>query len=165
MQINEKNINALYSIRVIPQDNAHEEEILDSISLYSFKNEYIFNQEFKSDIDNIEISINDFPSKETFYYASVFATSLDTNQFLAYKLIIIGDRNNNEYKRNTKFRVMILIFFGSVGILVLVLIIVIIRMKKQNDNLENEVDVLKINFDKESERHRKNRNKNFGLLK
>jgi hypothetical protein len=37
MQINEKNINALYSIRVIPQDNEHEEEILDSISLYSFK--------------------------------------------------------------------------------------------------------------------------------
>ena len=164
MQNNDKNVNALYSIRVIPQDNAHEEEILDSISLYSFENEYIFNQEFKSDVDIIEITINDFPSKEAFYYISVFATSLDTKQFLAYKLITIGDRNNSEYKTNTKFRIMMLILFGAVGILVLVLIIVIIRMKKQNEKLEDEVEVLKINFDEESEKHRKNRNKKMGLI-
>ena len=160
MQKEDKNINALYSIRIIPQDNAHEEEILDSISLYSFENEYIYNKEFNSDIDNIDININDFPSKEAYYYVSVFATSLDTKQFLAYKLITIGDRNVPNYNSNSKYRVMMIILFAAVGVLVLVLIIVIIRMKRQNAKLEDEVEVLKINFDEESEK----KNKKISLL-
>ena len=52
----QKNINALYSIRIIPQDNAHEEEILDSISIYSFENEYIVQNESLSNDINIIIS-------------------------------------------------------------------------------------------------------------
>ena len=161
MQKNNVNINATYSIRVIPQDNANKEEILDSISLYSFENEYIYSKIFNSDIDNIEININDFPSKESFYYVSVFATSLDTKEFLAYKLITIGERSFHEYEDNTRYQVMTVILFIGVGILVLVLIIVIIRMKKQNAELEDEVEVLKINFDEESE---KNKTKRISLL-
>ena len=161
MQKDNKNINALYSIRIIPQDNAHEEEIIDSINLYSFENEYIYNKEFNSDVDNIDIEINDFPSKEAYYYVSVFATSLSNKQFLAYKLITIGDRNTPEHKNNSKYRVMMTILFAAIGVLVLVLIIVIIRMKKQNAKLEDEVEVLKINFDEESE---KNKNKKISLL-
>ena len=161
MQKYNKNINALYSIRVIPQDNAHEEEILDSISLYSFENEYIYNKAFNSDVDLIEININDFPSKETFYYISVFATSLDTKEFLAYKLIKIGERNKLEQVNNKKYAIMSIILFIAVGILVFVLIIVIIRMKRQNAKLEDEVEILKFNFDEESE---KNKNKKKSLL-
>ena len=161
MQRNDKNINALYSIRIIPQDNAHEEEILDSISIYSFENEYIFHKEFSSDIDIINIDINDFPSKEEYYYVTVFATDLNTKQFLAYNLIKIGERNPIDYTTTKKYRVMMSILFCAIGILVLVLIIVIIRMKKQNAKLEDEVEVLKINFDEESE---KNKNKKISLL-
>ena len=161
MQKEDKNINALYSIRIIPQDNANEEEILDSISLYSYENEYIYTKEFNSDIDNIDIEINDFPSKEAYYYVSVFATSLSSKQFLAYKLIKIGDRQAPNYKSNSKYRAMMTILFAAVGVLVLVLVIVIIRMKRQNAKLEDEVEVLKINFDEESE---KNKNKKISLL-
>ena len=162
MQKFEKNINASYSVRIIPQDNSHEEEILDSISLYSFESEYIFRKEFNSNVDDIEIDINDFPSKEAFYYVTVFATSLDTKQFLAYKLIVIGDRNlhDEDLALSTKYRVMTMILFGAIGVLVLVLLIVIFRMKKQNAQLEDEVEVLKINFDEDSE----NKAKKVNLL-
>ena len=161
MQKFEKNINASYSVRVIPQDNAREEEILDSISLYSFENEYIFTKEFSSNVDNIEIDINDFPSKEAFYYVIVFATSLDTKQFLAYKLVTIGDKNTYDLENSTKYKVMTMILFGAIGVLVLVLIIVILRMKRQNAQLEDEVEVLKVNFDEDGE---KNKGKKINLL-
>ena len=163
MQNKDKNIDAEYSIRIIPQDNAHEEDILDSISLYSFENEYIYCKEFYANEDTIEININDFPSKEAFYYIIVFATSLDTGEFLAYKLIEIGNRNKNIIgnEDNTKYRVMMYILIGAVCILVLVLIIVIIRMKRQNAKLEDEVEVLKFNFDDDSE---KNKNRKISLL-
>jgi hypothetical protein len=161
MQLDGKTAKATYSIRIIPQDNAHEEEILDSVSLYSFENEYIYNKQFGSDVENIQININDFPSKEEFYYVIVYAISLETKEFLAYKLIKIGDRSTLTYKSSTKYRVMMFILFGGVGILVLVLIIVIIRMKKQNAELEDEVEVLKINFDELSEQ---NKNRKISLL-
>ena len=161
MQLDGKTAKATYSIRIIPQDNAHEEEILDSVSLYSFENEYIYNKQFGSDVENIQININDFPSKEEFYYVIVYAISLETKEFLAYKLIKIGERSTLTYKSSTKYRVMMFILFGGVGILVLVLIIVIIRMKKQNAELEDEVEVLKINFDELSEQ---NKNRKISLL-
>lgn len=163
MQKKDKNIDAVYSIRIIPQDNAHEEDILDSISLYSFENEYIYSKKFYANEDDIEIKINDFPSKEALYYITVFATSLDTGEFLAYKLIEIGNRNITiiENENNTKYKVMMYILIGAIGILVLVLIIVIIRMKRQNAKLEDEVEVLKFNFDDESE---KNKNRKISLI-
>ena len=160
MQRDNQNIDALYSVRVIPQDNAHEEEILDSVSLYQFENEYIYNKEVKSDVDEIEIVINDFPSKKALYYVAVFATALDTKESLAYELITIGGKNNGSHPEvSGKFRVMMFILFGAIGVLVLVLVIVIIRMKKQNAALEDEVEVLKINFDDDSD---KNKNKGKG---
>ena len=164
MQRNNENINALYSVRVIPQDNAHEEEILDSISLYEFENEYIYNKEVKSDIDEIEIVINEFPSNKALYYVTVFATALDSKECLAYELITIGGRNGILNPGvSAKFRVMMFILFGAIGVLVLVLVIVIIRMKKQNAALEDEVEVLKFNFDDDSDKN-KGKGKKVSLL-
>ena len=164
MQRNNENINASYSVRVIPQDNAHEEEILDSISLYQFENEYIYNKEVKSDVDEIEIVINDFPSNKAFYYVTVFATALDSKECLAYELITIGNKNGVFTPGvSAKFRVMMFILFGAIGVLILVLVIVIIRMKKQNAALEDEVEVLKINFDDDSEKN-KSKEKKVSLL-
>ena len=156
------NINALYSIRVIPQDNAHEGEILDSISLYSFENEYIYNKQVNSDVDNIEITIDDFPSTKEFYYVTVYATCLENKESLAYNLITIGDTNRIiDYGIRTKFRIMVIVLFVSIGLLVLVLIIVIVRMKRQNSKLEDDIEILKFNFDEESE---KNKSKKASLL-
>ena len=163
MQNKSGNINATYSIRVIPQDNAHEEEILDSISLFSFENEYIYNKEVSSDVDDIEVKIDDFPSNKEFYYVSVFATSLDNKESLAYKLVTIGEPRRREEipESSTKYKVMMNIFFGAIGVLVLVLIIVIIRMKNQNAKLENEVEILKFNSDDDSD---KKKGKKISLL-
>ena len=162
MQRDGENVNASYSIRVIPQDNAHEEEILDSISLYQFENEYIYNKVVDSDVDEIEIVIDDFPSNKAFYYVTVFATALDSKECLAYDLITIGNNNGLPHEVSTKFRVMMFILFGAIGVLVLVLVIVIIRMKKQNAALEDEVEVLKFNFDDDSDK--KGKGKKVSLL-
>ena len=132
--------------------------------MYQFENEYIYNKEVKSDVDEIEIVINDFPSNKAFYYVTVLATALDSKECLAYELVTIGRKEGILTPVvSTKFRVMMFILFGAIGVLVLVLVIVIIRMKKQNAELEDEVEVLKFNFDEDSEKN-KGKEKKVSLL-
>ena len=101
IQKNNINVNATYSIRVITQDNVEKEEIIDSIGVYSFVDEFIFTKSVNSKVDEIEININDFPSKEAYYYISVFVTCLSTKEILAYILILLEKEPHKLYMKKS----------------------------------------------------------------
>ena len=160
LNINEtKAEEAKYSIRVFSKYAFKDDETTNSISFISYDDYSTYLYYVKSDnngIDNIEMTIKEFPKSEP-YYISVIGITTNNEEIFSYKQIIIENKNekknvdDDSNKSGALFYIIIILLIVVLVGITIFFMYKFYLLNKQKADLSEEVRNISMKLSREDE--------------